>query len=355
MDILYGINGTGDGHTSRGRALAPRLTAKDDLSLSYLFSGRAAKYYKNMDAFPDFTTRDGLVIKQSQGGIDFFDSAKEMICGQHSLKKLFKDAANLPVHDYDLIITDFEPVTSLAARWRKAPHLGIAHQYAFHHSLPAGINPWQLAMVTQAYSPVKNSFGLHWNDFGQNILPPIFDAPIADAPEKGMILVYLGHEDLNDVVSLLSPLAHGYEFHIYHQDIQSFDATSHKGLVLKPKSPVTFKQDMARCEGLITNAGFVAPSEMIHLGRKLLVKPLEGQIEQVSNMRALEYLGYGRGMARLDGGIIADWLQEKKAAKVCFPNVAAALADWIAQGDWDNQGALKHELWQQTEIHHRLK
>jgi uncharacterized protein (TIGR00661 family) len=355
MDVLYGINGTGDGHTSRGRSLAPRLAAKDGMSLSYLFSGRAAQQYKNMQSFPDFTTREGLIVKHSQGGIDFLASGKEMIFGQHNLKQLFKDAVNLPIHDYDLTITDFEPVTSFAARWRNAPHIGIAHQYAFLHALPAGINPWRLAAATKVYSPVKNSFGLHWDNFGHNILPPIFDAPIAQGVEKGMILVYLDHEELNDVTSFLAPLAKGFEFHIYHQDIQHFDATSHDGLILKPKSPVTFKQDMARCEGLIANAGFVASSEMIHMGRKLLVKPLKGQSEQVSNVRALQHLGYGRTMARLDDGLVADWLQEKKAAKVCFPDVATALADWIEQGDWDNQAALKDQLWQQTEIHHRLK
>ena len=209
--------------------------------------------------------------------------------------------------------------------------------------------------MIRAYSPVKNSFGLHWDSFGQDILPPIFRAPQEDAIEKGMILVYLGHEELDHVTSLLKPFTHGYEFHIYHQDIQEFDDKTHEGLVLKPKSAITFKQDMARCEGLITNAGFVAPSEMIHLGRKILVKPVDGQIEQVSNARALDVLGYGRSMDRLNGSVVADWLQENTAAKVRFPNVAEAIADWVAKGDLDNKKALKTQLWKQTEIHRTLK
>lgn len=355
MNVLYGVNATGDGHTSRARALAPLLAAKDNIELSYLFSGRAAQNYKDMDCFPNFDMRNGFTLQQKNGRIDYIATAKETLFGEFSLKNMFNDIVSLKDESYDLVVTDFEPITSVAARLYDIPHIGIAHQYAFRNSLPHGLNPRSLQMLIRAYSPVNNSFGLHWDSFGQDILPPIFKPPQDGEVEKGMILVYLGHEELDHVVSLLKPLTHGYEFHIYHQDIQEHDDKTHKGLILKPKSAITFKEDMARCEGLITNAGFVAPSEMIHLGRKILVKPIDGQTEQVSNARALDVLGYGRSMDRLNGSIVAEWLTENKAAHVRFPNVAEAIADWIAKGDWDNKKALKSQLWNQTEIHRTLK
>lgn len=355
MNVIYGVNATGDGHTSRARVLAPLLEKQPNISLSHLFSGRALNEYKDMEPFSGLEICKGLTFQQEKGKILLGKTAKEVLFGEHSLKQVFKDVATFKERQIDFIVTDFEPITSLAARRYNIPHIGIAHQYAFHGALPKGLNPLALRAMTNIYSPVKNSFGLHWDSFGKDILPPIFKPPCIDSAEKGMILVYLGHEELRDVISLLSPYAHGYEFHIYHKDITEYDDQTHQGLILKPKSAITFKQDMARCEGLVTNAGFVAPSEMIHLGRKILVKPVDGQIEQVSNARALEYLGLGRSMDRLDGQKLAEWLVEDRAAHVTFPNVAEAIAEWLAEGDLNNKKALKDQLWKQTEIHRTLK
>lgn len=46
--------------------------------------------------------------------------------------------------------------------------------------------------------------------------------------------------------------------------------------------------DLTDCSGVIANAGFARSSESLYLGKKLLVKPLEGQLEQESNGLALE-------------------------------------------------------------------
>lgn len=355
MNVLYGINGTGDGHISRARSLAPQLMAQDDLSLSFLFSGRAAHQYKDMAVFSGYTQRNGLVFEQKNGGIDLLSTAKTALWGKNSICRAFNDAAQLDLRNVDLILTDFEPITSLTARLKKMPHIGIAHQYSFHGPLPAGLNPLSLNAMTRAYSPVKNTLGLHWDMFGQDILPPIFAAPKEEPVEKGMILVYLGHEDLRDIKAFLAPFAHRYEFHIYHNDIQFYHEDPNVSLIYKPKSPIGFKDDMARCEGLIANAGFVSASEMLHMGRKFLVKPIKGQTEQHSNARALEYLGYGRTMDRLDGGRLAQWLGEGRAAHLRFPNVAQAVASWIAKGDIEDKAQLKRQLWAQTEIHRTLK
>jgi len=354
MNVLYGINGTGDGHISRARSFAPQLMAQDGLSLSFLFSGRAARQYSDMDAFPNYAQRNGLIFEEKNGGIDFLKTAKTALWGQNSICRAFNDAAALDMRNVDLILTDFEPITSLSARLKKMPHIGIAHQYSFHSALPAGLNPLSLRAMTRAYSPVKNTLGLHWDMFGQDILPPIFAAPKEEPMEKKMILVYLGHEELRDIKSFLSPFAHEYAFHIYHKDAGSYHEDPNVNLIYKPKSAQGFKDDMARCEGLITNAGFVSPSEMLHLGRKILVKPVNGQIEQQSNARALEHLGYGRAMERLDSAKLAEWLNESRAAHVRFPNVAKAVADWIAKGDVEDKAPLKRALWAQTEIHRTL-
>ena len=51
---------------------------------------------------------------------------------------------------------------------------------------------------------------------------------------------------------------------------------------------------------MICGAGFELAGESLQLGKKLLVKPLKGQFEQLSNALALEKLQLARIMRRLD-------------------------------------------------------
>ena len=43
--------------------------------------------------------------------------------------------------------------------------------------------------------------------------------------------------------------------------------------------------------GVICNAGFQTSSEVIYLGKRLIVIPVEGQYEQLCNVAALEKMG----------------------------------------------------------------
>lgn len=53
-----------------------------------------------------------------------------------------------------------------------------------------------------------------------------------------------------------------------------------------------FQHHLHQCSGVITSGGFELPSEALALGKKLLMKPLAGQFEQVSNAATLETLGW---------------------------------------------------------------
>jgi len=53
MKILYGVQGTGNGHITRARAMARELYAAG-LEVNFLFSGRPADKYFDMDVFKDY-------------------------------------------------------------------------------------------------------------------------------------------------------------------------------------------------------------------------------------------------------------------------------------------------------------
>lgn len=53
MRVLFGVQGTGNGHISRSRTLARALAAQG-IEVDYLFSGRARDGYFEMEAFGDY-------------------------------------------------------------------------------------------------------------------------------------------------------------------------------------------------------------------------------------------------------------------------------------------------------------
>jgi uncharacterized protein (TIGR00661 family) len=68
--------------------------------------------------------------------------------------------------------------------------------------------------------------------------------------------------------------------------------------------------------------GFELASEALQLGKKILVKPLHAQMEQISNAAALQHLGYGHVMDGLDTAVIDHWLHHAHAVQVIYPNTA---------------------------------
>ena len=181
------------------------------------------------------------------------------------------------------------------------------------------------------------------------ILPPIAEVHHSDsALIENQIIVYLGFEDPQHVIDYLAPFS-DFQF-LYYGPFERAEQRGH--IQLKPLSRDAFKQDLAASAGVICNAGFELGSEAIQLGKKLLVKPLQGQMEQLSNALALEKLGLGMSMDTLDRTVLEQWLSDWQGKKVVYPNVARSIVQWISQGEWMDEGkrlAMIEALWQQTD------
>jgi uncharacterized protein (TIGR00661 family) len=153
--------------------------------------------------------------------------------------------------------------------------------------------------------------------------------------------VYLPFENLTSLISVLNRLP-ATRFEVYHPDATE---DSHCGNVkiFKPARQ-TFQQSMARCSGVIGNAGFELASEAIHMGCPLLVKPLKGQVEQLSNVLNLKLLGLAESIDDVDVDAVALWLGNKKPVQVLYPDVARELASWIAHESPDQPTTSVHDL-----------
>ena len=340
MKILYGIQGTGNGHITRARALVPALQ-RVGCEVDVLVSGRRREELFGAELFGDFQVKQGLTFAMHHGHIDPLRTVL-----QAKPLTLLRDIRSLNLAGYDLVLSDFEPVTAWAARRQRVASVGVGHQYAFRYPVPKrGINiPSRLVLKHMA--PVDEPVGLHWHGFGQPLLPPILESlPPPPPPERNKVLVYLPFEDTADLVQLFRPFNDQQVF-IYC----AVTAPEQHGHVrLCPFSRAGFKADLADCASIVTGAGFELPSEALVLGKKLLVRPLAAQFEQESNAKALAQLGRARVMTRLEPEAVAMLLADPMPAPVQYPDVAAALAAWLASGRATALSALSSQLWQQTQ------
>ena len=74
MKIFYGVQGTGNGHIARARMMAQEL-ALAGIQTTFLFSGRAADGYFDMDVFKDYQLRTGLTFISNHGKVDYIKTA----------------------------------------------------------------------------------------------------------------------------------------------------------------------------------------------------------------------------------------------------------------------------------------
>ncbi|MBQ0719630.1 MAG: glycosyltransferase [Gammaproteobacteria bacterium] len=341
MRILYGVQGTGNGHISRARAMAPALE-KQGVEVDYLFSGRPPEQYFDMAPFADFSLREGLTFATEAGKIR---PLKTVL--RSAPLTFLRDIRQLELDNYDLVLTDFEPITAWAAKLRNKPVLGLGHQYAFNFPVPQHHGNLHQRLIMQYFAPAKPALGFHWYHFDMPILPPI--APVERnnaAIDQALIVVYLPFEDPAQIEQFLQPFKH-HHFAVYHPLAPS----SKSGHIQWHKpSKARFHADLGHCNGVVCNAGFELSSEVLQLGCKLLVRPVQGQIEQLSNVLALQRIGLGYTMDTLDHAAFSQWLDTGRGVSVRYPDVAGAVAQWLTQGDYSPQSieALAAQLWRRS-------
>ena len=341
MKILYGVQGTGNGHVTRARIMANAFAAKG-VEVDWVFSGRPREDFFDMQAFGDFQSYRGLTFAVKSGRILYLKTAL-----QANLMQLNDDIKKVNVEGYDLIINDFEPVSAHAAKRAGKKVIGISHQNAFLHKIPKKNNNLVTDWFMQNFAPVTQAIGLHWHHFNQPILPPLIEpSHYKNESIAKHYLVYLPFAGLEDILPQLRTFP-DYHFFIYQNVPQSID-DGH--IHIRPFSREGFQQDLHKCEGVICSAGFELPSEAIQLGKKLLVQPVAGQMEQASNALALSQLGYGTAANKLNETTIGRWLPLSKPEPVIYPDVATELVDWILKTGGENFDTFQQSLWRDVSV-----
>lgn len=312
MKILYGINATGNGHISRSRITVSELK-KRGYEVTVLFSGRNMNDFFDIEEFQPYIIKKGFTFVFKNGKLSIIRTLLSI-----DLIQFVKDIFSIK-KEYDVIVTDFEPISAYAARKLGIHCIGLGHQYSFLNDIPKSLRmKFASLFFLKFYTPINSTISSHFYHFNQPILPPFIEEDLRNQNDmqiiKNTILVYLAWEERDQMISILNDIS-DYKF-IYYCIIDKEMRLDN--VTLMPFSNKYFKKDLIACNGLITNAGFQLPAEAIYLGKKILCKPLLGQPEQEHNARILQKLNHATVCKEFTKEEIEFWIQNGKQKKELY-------------------------------------
>jgi len=279
MKILYAVQATGNGHIARAKEILPYLKKYGEVDV--FLSG--SNCHLPVDLPIRFRSKGLSLFYAPMGKLDYWKIAKELQIG-----KAIKEARNLPVNNYDLVINDFESITSLACKLSGKASIGFGHQASFQSTLtPRPEKKDRFGeMILRYYGWAQEYVGLHFDSYDNNIYNPIIKEQIlqANPVDKGHITVYLPHYGLQEIQKELKKMD-SIRFEIFSPLVKS--SYTEGNCSYFPVNNAAFTTSMIESTGVITGAGFETPAETLYLGKKLLALPIRGQYEQLCNAAAL--------------------------------------------------------------------
>jgi uncharacterized protein (TIGR00661 family) len=283
MKILYAVQATGNGHIARATELLPVLQRHGQVDV--FLSGSNSSIDVNL---PVAYRSMGLsLFYGNRGGLDYLRMLRSF-----APARTIREVMQLPVEKYDLVINDFEAISSLACRHKNIPFVHFGHQASFASSnVPRPkstdiVGEWLL----RYYASSQNAIGLHFDNYDDFIYQPVIKKAVLEAApsNQGHITVYLGHYSEAVITRALLAMPETC-FHVFSREAKQVIRLNN--LVIMPVNNKNFTESLINSAGVITGAGFETPAEALYLGKRLLCLPIRGQYEQLCNAAALEDFG----------------------------------------------------------------
>lgn len=283
MKIFYAIQATGNGHISRAIQLYPYLQKFGDVD--FFLSGNNASL--NADLPIKFKSNGCSLHYSKCGGLNYWDITKNI-----QPMQMYKDSKSLPLKDYDVVINDFDSITSLACKMQKVHSVQFGHQASFVSKNTPRPEKRSIMgeMILKHYAPSPKNIGLHFDKYDSFIHPPIIKDEIVQAEPKDLkhITVYLPSFQKDCLEKAFNKLS-DVEFHWFLNDVQTKHSVGN--ITYFPVNQKLFNESLINCHGIITGGGFETPSEGLYLGKKILSIPIRGHYEQECNAAALKKMG----------------------------------------------------------------
>lgn len=326
MKVLYAIQGTGNGHLSRARDIIPELL-RQGVKLDILVSGTQADICLPYAVKYRFGGMSFIFGKQ--GGVDLWATYRRA-----NTLRFQSEVVRLPVLDYDLVLSDFEPVSAWACRLRGKPCIGLSHQAAV--LAPGAPRPERKdpvgQLILKRYAPTTKQYGFHFQAYAPGIYTPVIRQGIRQAgvSDRGHYTVYLPAYSDARIIGVLSQVP-GVRWEVFSK--HSSHAYAIDRISVRPIADAAFLQSIASSRGVLSAAGFETPSESLYLGKKLCVVPMKNQYEQQCNAAALRQMGVPVLEALNEAAVtpLKEWVESPTRTGVTFPDVAGPLIAHILE------------------------
>jgi uncharacterized protein (TIGR00661 family) len=279
MKILYAFNGTGYGHASRVISILPLLQHHE---VDIMVSGEMNPIDIGYDIKYQFK---GFTFVYDNGKINYWKTIKRL-----DIIQFIKDVWSLNVTQYDLVISDFEPISARSAKLRGVKSLSLSHQASFlSKNTPRSYEVDPMAeWVLKNYAPCKHNIGFHFDKYDNFILSPHIRSVIRDNKDKterkGYILVYLSAYKVEDLVNVFSKYK-DFKFVIFSSQVNK-PGWNNSNVKFRSANQSEFMYALLQCSGVITGGGFETIAEALYLNKPVLTIPIKGQYEQECNATA---------------------------------------------------------------------
>lgn len=314
MKIFYAVQATGNGHISRAMELLPYLRQYGEVDI--FLSGDNSNLL--LDAPVKYRSKGISLYYNCKGGLDYWQIVK----GFHPLD-LRKEIRELPVEKYDLVLNDFDYITSAACARKHIPSIHFGHQASFlsmNTPRPAKRSrsgEWLL----KHYVKASHHIGLHFQEYDDFIFGAVVKKDILEAEpvNKGHITVYLPSYCEPQLIKIFNSLS-SHRFEIFTKESTAIRQEDNIRFI--PINKLLFNKSLISCSGIICGSGFETPAEALHLGKKLLTIPIRGQYEQQCNAEALKEMGVPC-LTQIDDHFAAhfhQWIQSPATIKKDYSN-----------------------------------
>ena len=322
MKVLYAIQGTGNGHLSRAEDIVPHLRKRCQVDI--LVSGTQSQLTPSFSI--DYQLRGMSFMSSKKGKVDIIKTAVNT-----NVFKFFKEISQFPAKKYDLIISDFEPISAWSAKYHGVKSVELSHQAAVSHpNSPKPLEKHRIGnFILRNYCPSPHKYGFHFESYAPSIFTPVIRENIRklETENRGHYTVYLPayHDDF-----IVQTLMHfKAEWHVFSKYASCRYRVNN--VWVNPIDTTKFTDSLRTSEGVLCGAGFELPAEALFLNKKLMVIPMMGQYEQLCNAESLKKIGVLvlDKLCLLHRRTISLWLMQSQQIAVNYPNRTEQIIDTI--------------------------
>jgi uncharacterized protein (TIGR00661 family) len=319
MKILYAVQATGNGHISRAMELLPHLRVYGQVDV--FLSGANSQLKADLPV--RYRSKGLTLFYNNDGGLDY----PKIIRNLNPLR-VWKEVKELPVEKYDVVVNDFECITSLACALKKIPSVNFGHQASFQSALTPRPAKKDIVgeRILKHFARATGYLGLHFERYDDFIFTPVIKKEVLHAKPllKNHITVYLSSY-CDEVLLKYFNRLHSFRFQVFSRQVKEPVVNGNTTFI--PVNNRLFTESMINSSGVITGAGFETPAEALQLQKKLMVIPIRGQYEQLCNAAALERLGV-KLLQKIDESFTAsfyEWIDSNTQIPVSYNDVAPGL------------------------------